>query len=119
MKTLIAILGMLNGGYMIADGIYVMAKGKYIGPEKPGPWADLFMSMGIDVFSLGPLFILFGIAWQVWVYGLLTNRRWAFSFGIMLCILTLWYLTVGTAVSVIILLVLIISRKKMFAGNWY
>jgi hypothetical protein len=119
MKTLIAILGMLNGGYMIADGIYVMAKGKYIGPEKPGPWADIFTGMGIDVFSLGPMFILFGIAWQIWVYGLLTNRSWAFTYGIIISILTLWYLAVGTAVSLIVLVVLLIARKKIFAGNWY
>jgi hypothetical protein len=119
MKTFIAILGMLNGGYMIADGIYVILNGKYIGPEKPGPWADLITGTGIDVFSLGPLFIVLGIAWQVWVYGLLTNRKWAFNYGIILCILTLWYLTVGTAVSLIILVILLISRKKIAANSWY
>jgi hypothetical protein len=117
MKTFIAILGMLNGGYMIADGIYVMMNGKYIGPEKPGPWADLFTGSGIDVFSLGPLFIIFGIAWQVWVYALLSRRKWYFGFGIFICIATLWYLTVGTAVSVIILVLLLLFRKRMSYTN--
>jgi hypothetical protein len=113
MKTFVAILGLLNGGYMLADGIYVLANGKYIGPEKPGPWADLFSKMGVDVFSLGPLFIVFGIAWLVWSYAIANNRNWGFSFGILLCILTLWYLTVGTAVSIIILVLLILFRKRM------
>ena len=45
MKVLITILGLLNGGYMLLDGIYVMLKGKYIGPEKPGPWSNLFTNL--------------------------------------------------------------------------
>jgi hypothetical protein len=45
MKILITILGILNGGYMLIDGIYVMLNGKYIGPEKPGPWSYIFEKM--------------------------------------------------------------------------
>ena len=32
MKILLTILGLLNGCYMILDGVFVMLKGKYIGP---------------------------------------------------------------------------------------
>ena len=42
MKVLITILGLLNGSYMLLDGLFVLFKGKYIGPAKPGPWANLF-----------------------------------------------------------------------------
>ena len=49
MKVLIAILGLLNGGYMLLDGIYVMLKGKYIGPEKTAPWANLFYKFKIHL----------------------------------------------------------------------
>lgn len=48
---------------MLIDGIYVIINGKYIGPPKPGPWANLFYKFNIDVFKLGPLFMLFGILW--------------------------------------------------------
>ena len=30
MKILITILGLLNGGYMLLDGLFVVLKGKYI-----------------------------------------------------------------------------------------
>jgi len=60
MKILITILGLLNGGCMLLDGIFVMIKGKYIGPEKPGPWSNLFYKLNIDIFKLGPLFIVLG-----------------------------------------------------------
>lgn len=113
MKILICILAFLNGGYMLLDGIYVMLKGKYIGPEKPGPWSNLFNGIGVDVFKLGPLFILFGILWLVWLWSFWSERNWAYLFGIVISILTLWYLPVGTLFSIIILIALFFARQKL------
>ncbi len=113
MKILITILGLLNGGYMLLDGIYVMMKGKYIGPEKPGPWASLFEKSGADVFKLGPLFMVFGALWLIWLYSLWTNQSWFYLFGIVISVLTFWYLPVGTLFSLIILLVLIFGKQKL------
>lgn len=111
-KILITILGLINGGYMLLDGIYVMIRGKYIGPEKPGPWANLFSKLNIDVFKLGPLFVLFGVCWIVWVISLWTNQSWAYMFGVVLSVFTFWYLPIGTLLSVIILLLLLFARQK-------
>jgi len=113
MKILITILGILNGGYMLLDGIYVMMKGKYIGPEKPGPWAKLFYKFNVDVFKLGPLFVAFGILWLVWLYSLWTNQNRAYIFGIVISILTLWYLPVGTLFSIIVLTILFLGKQKL------
>ena len=113
MKILITILGLLNGGYMLLDGIYVMLKGKYIGPEKPGPWSNIFYKFNIDVFKLGPLFIAFGLLWLIFLYGLWTNQSWIYRYGMVVCILTLWYLPIGTFFSLIILLILIFAKKKI------
>ena len=113
MKILITILGFLNGGYMLLDGIYVMLKGRYIGPEKPGPWSNIFYSFNVDVFKLGPLFIAFGLLWLIWLYSLWTNQSWSYIFGIVMSILTLWYLPVGTIFSIIILLVLIFGKSQL------
>jgi len=113
MKILITILGLLNGGYMLLDGIFVMINGKYIGPEKPGPWADLFSKLDIDVFKLGPMFITVGILWLIWLYGLWARQSWFYAFGILISILTLWYLPVGTILSLVILLVLVLGRHKI------
>lgn len=98
---------------MLLDGIYVMIKGKYIGPEKPGPWADLFYKFKIDVFKLGPLFIVFGLLWLFWLYWLWTNQSWTYVLGIAISILTLWYLPVGTIFSLIILLILFFAKRKL------
>lgn len=113
MKILITILGLLNGGYMLLDGLYVLFKGKYIGPEKPGPWANLFDKLGVDVFKLGPLFIAIGVLWLIWLYGLWTQQPWTYRVGIVVSICTLWYLPVGTILSVGILVVLLMARPKI------
>jgi uncharacterized membrane protein (DUF2068 family) len=113
MKILIFILGLLNGGYMLLDGIYVLIKCKYIGPEKPGPWAGIFEKFNVNVFKLGPLFIAFGLMWLIWLYGLWTNQSWSWLFGIVISILTFWYLPVGTLFSLVILLVLIFAKQKI------
>jgi len=112
MKILITILGLLNGGYMLLDGIYVILKGKYIGPEKPGPWASLFYKFKVDVFNLGPLFIALGLLWFLWLYCLWTKQSRAYVLGIATSILTLWYLPVGTIFSLIILLILVFAKEK-------
>ncbi|HEV8286440.1 MAG TPA: hypothetical protein VGQ09_19160 [Chitinophagaceae bacterium] len=113
MKILISILGLLNGGYMLLDGIFVMIKGKYIGPPKPGPWANLFYKLNIDVFKLGPLFIVFGLVWLIWLYSLWTNQSWAYIFGLIISILTIWYLPVGTVFSIIIFLILVFAKRQI------
>ena len=112
MKILITILGTLNGGYMLLDGIYVLLKGKYIGPPRPGPWANIFYKLDINVFKLGPVFIAFGVMWLIWLYSLWANLGWSHAFGITLCILTLWYLPFGTLFSIVILIILVFVKPK-------
>lgn len=53
MKWIAILLALLNGGFMLFDGIHVLLKGKYIGPEKPGPWANLFYKLNIDYLNWG------------------------------------------------------------------
>src|SRR5689334_7770756 len=104
MKILIIILSLIIGGFMLIDGIYVMTKGKYIGPPKPGPWAELFYKFDVNVFKLGPLFIIYGIIWIAFLIGVLTNQSWAYMLGIVISIASLWYLPVGTLISIAVLL---------------
>ncbi len=98
---------------MLIDGLYVMLKGKYIGPEKPGPWANLFYKLNIDVFKLGPLFVVFGLIWLIWLYSLWTSQSWSYTLGILISILTFWYLPVGTLFSLVILIILIVAKQKL------
>ncbi|NOU45885.1 MAG: hypothetical protein HOO86_02345 [Bacteroidales bacterium] len=113
MKIIITILGLLNGGFMLLDGIFVTVKGKYIGPEKPGPWAEIFYKMNVDVFKLGWLFILYGLLWLIWIYALWTSKEWTYTLGLIISILTMWYLPVGTLISIIVLATLLFWSHKI------
>jgi hypothetical protein len=98
---------------MLADGLFVMFKRKYIGPEKPGPWANLFYKLNLDVFKFGPVFILFGLLWITWIYSLLTHQSWGYVFGIAISTATLWYLPIGTFFSAVILVILITAKSNL------
>lgn len=113
MKIMLAVIAFINGGFMLLDGIFVMLKGKYIGPEKPGPWANLFYKLHVNVFKLGPLFIIYGLMWLIFLYGLLTSQAWAYKLGLAISILSLWYLPVGTLLSVVALVILLVSKQKI------
>lgn len=113
MKIVVTILALLNGGYMLADGIFVLLRGKYIGPDKPGPWANIFYRINVDVFKLGPLFVVFGIAWLLFIVGLWNSQSWTYPLGIAISILTLWYLPAGTVLSIAVLLILLLYRSKL------
>ena len=111
MKYVVLGLSAINGLWMLIDGVYVMLNGKYIGPEKPGPWASVLSITGADVFKLGPLFIVFGIAWFAFVFGFWSEAAWARTFGLILSVLTLWYLPFGTLISIVVIVLLLFVLK--------
>lgn len=113
MKVFVSIFAFLNGSYMLVDGIYVLLKHKYIGPDKPGPWANLFYKLNMDVFKLGPLFIIFGLLWLCWLISLWTRQSFSYTYGVVIAIATLWYLPLGTLFSLIILVMLLFAKQRI------
>jgi hypothetical protein len=113
MKVLTTLLGFVNGAYMLFDGCYVMLHHKYLGPPQPGPWANLFYCFNVDVFKLGPLFVLWGLAWLLFVVLLWLKPKAGYLTGLLAAVFTLWYLPVGTVVSLAVLLILFTRRSKL------
>jgi len=106
LKIITALVALLAGEWMIFDGVHVMMRGKYFGPEKPGPWSIVFIKMGVDPFRLGPLFVGLGLLWIVFLVALLTGQKWGWYGAVATAVATLWYLPVGTVLSVIYLVLL-------------
>ena len=96
-----------------AEGEMRGINGGIVKPEKPGPWASVLSMTGVDVFKLGPMFIGFGIAWLIFVAGLFAGSSWAYWLGMIVAVLTLWYLPFGTIISLIVLAVLIFFRERV------
>ena len=110
-RATLLVSALLLGGWMTFDGIHVLATGKYFGPEKPGPWADLVAAVGLDPFALGPVFVLFGLAWLA-AFGLIVARHPASrAAATVAAVATLWYLPVGTLLALAVLILLRLPRR--------
>lgn len=96
-----AVLALLQGAYMLADGAHFLASGAYIG-NGLGPWAALVARAGIAPRSstMACAFVAFGMLWLAAGVALALSRaRYAV---VVLAVPTLWYLPVGTLLSVVV-----------------
>ena len=109
-KVFLALVGLLAGGWMIVDGVHVMLRGKYIGPPKPGPWSVPFVRMGIDPFRLGPLFVVLGTLWLIFLVATLSGQTWGRYGAGVVAVASLWYAPLGTVLSLIYLALLYFAR---------
>lgn len=100
-ELVILFLSVFNGGWMIFDGLHVIRKGKYFGPPTPGAWSKIISKLGVDPFSIGPLFVILGVLWLVSSVALLIGVPWGYMLLLITSISTLWYIKVGTVISII------------------
>lgn len=114
-KVIASLIALLVGGWMIFDGIHVLKTGKYFGPEKPGPWSDVVAAVGLDPFRFGVPFIVLGVLWLLFLSAMLFHQSWAWYAALLTAVLTLWYLPVGTILSLLYILLLFVFRSKLQA----
>jgi hypothetical protein len=108
-RILIPVIALLIGGWLISDGIRALATGDYLtaksGPRagQLGPWAQLLAKAKIDPRSsfVKALHIALGVLWLagLTLFALRHPLGWwllaAGSVG------TLWYLPLGTVLSLV------------------
>ena len=113
-KIILAILSVLLGGWMIIDGSHVVMTGKYLGPDKPGPWAVLVESVGIEPLDLGGIFILLGICWIIGLISMFLKKEWSYELLIAVSVASLWYFPFGTIIAILFLIILIRFRQRLY-----
>jgi hypothetical protein len=113
LKFTILFLALLNGGWMVFDGIHVLRKGKYFGPDIPGLWSKIVSSVGINPFKLGPVFVALGVAWLVLGFAVFFTISWAWLALLICSVLTMWYLKVGTVISIIVAALLVLFQANL------
>lgn len=114
-KGALALLALVVGGWQVADGIHVLRNGTYLGPPTPGPWRHVVAAAGLDPFAIGPVFVALGGAWLLstaWL--LLAGGGAAWWACVAVAVLTLWYLPVGTALSLVTLVLLVGNRATLY-----
>jgi hypothetical protein len=115
-KVAILLVGLLAGGWMVFDGVHVLLRGKYFGPEKPGPWSVPFARLGVDPFALGPLFVLLGVLWLVFLAATLCGQAWGWYGAIVVAVASVWYFPVGTLLTVVYVALLYFGLGR--PGTW-
>jgi hypothetical protein len=116
-RAMIAVLAVITGGFQVADGFHVLATGRYIGSETPGPWRHVVQAVGLEPGRLGVPFVILGLGWLIAAALLLatssTGAWWAL---LAVAVLTLWYIPVGTVTALATIIVLILARSALTAS---
>lgn len=112
-EVVLFLLALLNGGWMLFDGLHVLRKGKYFGPEKPGAWSKIVARLGIDPFAIGPVFVVLGLIWLIAGVGLLVSESWAWLALMLTAVATLWYVKVGTVISLLVIGLLLLFKASL------
>jgi len=119
MKLIIAILVTFTAGYMLFDGVHALTNGDYITPAEGeyagqlGPWSGLVESVGIDPRStlMKTIFVAYGFSALVGVTGFVSNQTWGRSALLIMSVRGLWYLPIGTAINIVVLMLLFLKRN--------
>lgn len=92
---------------MIVDGAKALVSGSYFSPGgQIGPWEIVVRAMGISPFSSGlkTAFVILGAAYIVSAIAYAFYRPGSRVYLGAVAVLTLWYLPVGTVISIIVLI---------------
>jgi hypothetical protein len=109
----VAALATTDAAWMVFDGMRALVVGDYLrlGADGLGPWAGLVSSLGIDPTGTGMkvFFVAFGLSWVAVVATYLRSPPLGRPAMAIAATASLWYLVIGTVVSVVILALLAAS----------
>lgn len=108
------------GLFMTFDGLRALLLGDYLTPTtgpyagQLGPWSGVVSALGIAPRSstMKVTFVLFGVAWLWAIAGFLRRTRWSSEALAVVAVATLWYLPVGTVMSALVLVGLVLLRRS-------
>jgi hypothetical protein len=120
LRGCIIFLALGPGLFMTFDGLRALVLGDYLTPKtgpfagQIGPWAHVVDAVGIAPRSttMKIAFVLFGLAWLWAAAGLLRSTRRSTAALAVVAAATLWYLPVGTFVSVLVLSGVAVLRRR-------
>lgn len=111
-------MSFMNAGYMVFDGTKAIITGDYIRPKtgeyagQLGPWAKLVEKIGIDPMSafMKSIFIIWGLTGLILTACFAMNLPWGWKAVLIYNICSVWYLFMGTASSILQIILLVIMR---------
>jgi hypothetical protein len=111
---LVVVLASIEGGWLAFDGTRALITGDYVTAESPegpgqlGPWATLVAAVGIDPRStlMKGIHVGLGLGFLATTACFASGMPWGRTGMILCAVLTLWYLPLGTLLSLIQIVIL-------------
>lgn len=117
-------LAAMEAGWFAFDGAHALIMGDYITPSsgdfagKLGPWSQLVTAIGIDPRSsfMKLAHVVIGVVWLCMILAYVMRAPWAWT-GMLVCAaLGLWYLPVGTVLSLLQIVILLLPQLRVAQG---
>jgi hypothetical protein len=114
LKYIVIALALMEAGWMTFDGSHALLTGDYITPKhgpgagQLGPWTKPVLLAGLDPRStaMKTIFVVYGGLWLGATIAFALSFHWSKPAMLLLAFASLWYLPIGTASSVIQILLL-------------
>lgn len=115
LRWVIVLLALSEAGWMVFDGTRAFVAGDYVTPKSGeyagqlGPWAKVVEKVGIAPRSslMKGIFVAYGAAWLAVIVCFALRMPWAWWAMLGAAVGSLWYLVVGTATDVILIVLLL------------
>ena len=120
LPRIVLVLAVLEAGWLAFDGGRALIVGDYVTPRSGphagqlGPWSKLVAAVGIEPRStlMKVVHVALGVAWLVVACGFAVGQPWGARAMMACAFLGLWYLPVGTVLSVAQIVLLLVSRTR-------
>jgi hypothetical protein len=115
----------LEAGWMAFDGIQALLTGHLVTPKSGthagelGPWRHLVEAAGIDPNGTGMrvVFAAYGLIWLGIAFGFALRKPWGWPAMVVAALGALWFLPVGTILSLVQLGLLFGFRNSLREPN--
>jgi hypothetical protein len=111
-RAVLIVIALPFGAFMLVNGLVDVATGHYL-VGGTGSWGPLVSAVSLNPHQVGGVFLMLALIWLGGLIGLVMRQSWGFPLAVAGGVVTLWYLPVGTAISVLYLLILVWRRRAL------
>jgi len=120
MKWAVLALALFQGAWLTFDGTRALTVGDYVTPSSGpragqlGPWARVVSAIGFEPRStfIKSVHVFLGIVWLIGIVVLLLRPDIGWWFVLCCGVGTLWYLPLGTVLSIVVLVLLLTPHLR-------